>query len=526
LFAALALRWSAKRISVAGSLAVVFLVIVVAAVPRVRNSVLDLFSGKEMTIGDEQRVAMVQIGARMGAEKWMLGQGPGLVPRLYPRYRDQVEGGTDIALQLHSTPVHVWAETGAAGLLSLAALFGVAVLSGARVIRETPKATATLYLVASSGVSLVAYLGFALTDHQFDVPLIAAVLFANVGVLFGVRWPPGEDRVEVSTGQGRIVAASGGAFLLLLVALTIPEWRARGTFANGVESLEMGVSGNDEWNAAVIAATDLQPDNPHYLAGGAAAHLRLGFASSDPQQRVQHLAYARAFLEQVVAIEPYNEFARFNLGWLLLESDPEQSAEQFRFSAALLPDRGGCYFGLGLALLGSGDEPGAIDAFALELINDPAFVTAPAWDTSLLNGYLDQAIVRASEICRQFEAENTSPLSSRVGHIRLLLDWFAGDDSVSSSLALAGPEAVREMFDPSSSDSIEQWDGELTYETPGWRVLRAALQQPSVWDRMPAGGGLFLLQRQWTRSGVWQLCQSEHIAGLASVWPEALSECS
>src|SRR5581483_2353207 len=79
------------------------------------------------------------------------------------------------------------------------------------------------------------------------------------------------------------------------------------------------------------------------------------------------------------------EYAHFNLGWLLLETgDNAAAAHHFRAAAQLAPDRGGVYFGLGLALEGLGRHADAIRAFALEWLDDPRQSTSPAWEVPAL----------------------------------------------------------------------------------------------------------------------------------------------
>ena len=55
-----------------------------------------------------------------------------------------------------------------------------------------------------------------------------------------------------------------------------------------------------------------------------------------------------------VVLNPDQEIAHFNLGWLLLAPDPVVAEKHLLAAAHLVPDKGGVYFGLGLARLNQG----------------------------------------------------------------------------------------------------------------------------------------------------------------------------
>src|SRR6185295_4156674 len=93
---------------------------------------------------------------------------------------------------------------------------------------------------------------------------------------------------------------------------------------------------------------------------------------------------AIALLQESLRLNRDQEIAHFNLGWLLVVSEPAAAEEHFVAAARLVPDKGGVYFGLGLARLNQGQRDNAARAFALECLNDPAFLVSPWWKTSAL----------------------------------------------------------------------------------------------------------------------------------------------
>ena len=115
---------------------------------------------------------------------------------------------------------------------------------------------------------------------------------------------------------------------------------------------------------------------------------------------------AVALLQQSLALNPDQEIAYFNLGWLLLVSDPLAAEKHFRAAAHLVPDKGGVYFGLGLARLNQGDRAGATRAFALECLNEPLFLASPWWTVPAVAA---QRNATAREFTRLLERVRTTP---------------------------------------------------------------------------------------------------------------------
>jgi hypothetical protein len=282
-------------------------------------------------------------GVRMGADRPLLGWGPGTTPLAYPRYRAILDGGVENALQLHSTPVQLWAETGAAGLLVALLFCGLAAWNW----RRAPTAAATL---AGYGV-------FALTDHQLDVPVFAAALAALAALLATPAAVPTAPRLRL--GVILVLFAAGG----LIVGLGT---RDRGPLLNA-------------------AALGLAPD---------------------PAQHDR----AVALLNRSLALNPDQEIAHFNLGWLLLVPDPAAAEQHFLAAAHLVPDKGGVYFGLGLARLNQGNRAAAARAFALECVNDPRFLASPWWTVPAIAALRDEA---AAEYRRMLAPRAPPPMTNR-----------------------------------------------------------------------------------------------------------------
>ncbi|HEY8994179.1 MAG TPA: O-antigen ligase family protein, partial [Lacunisphaera sp.] len=302
-----------KRFLLVAGGAVALAALLAVANPRVRSLVGPTDPLQEPNLSTVQRTAMLDAGLMMGRDRPLLGWGPNTTPLAYPRYRHALDGGAENVLQLHSTPLQLWAETGAAGVLTALLLAGLVALNWHR----SPVAVTTL----------AGYGAFALTDHQLDVPAFAAAIAVLAACLAGPSARPAS--VVSRLNLGLIILVVAGAIALLGARDRTPALNA--------EALQL---------------------------------------ARDPAQRDR----AVALLSQSLALNPDQEIAHFNLGWLLLVPEPAKAEAHFRAAAHLVPDKGGVYFGLGLARLNQGNRAGAARALALECVNEPLFLASPWWN--------------------------------------------------------------------------------------------------------------------------------------------------
>jgi hypothetical protein len=329
--------------------------LLVAANPRVRQLIAGTDLDGPVNASDQQRRAMITAGGRLGAERPLLGWGPGTTPLAYPRVRAGLEGGAEDVLQLHSLPVQLWAELGAGGgLVALAAL--VLALSAFR--RTGP------VLLGLGG-----YLLFSLTDWQLDVPVFAAAAAIGCALVAG----PGP---LAKAGSHRAAVFVPAAVVVL---------------------------------CALLGRTDPTPG----------LNLRALTLARDPARGDQAIALLRESLGQ----NPDQEIAHFNLGWLLVVRDAPAAEREFLAAARLVPDKGGVWFGLGLARLNQGNEAGAARAFALEGLNDPAFLFSPWWKVELF-----------AKLRRDQAAEFTRVADAAAGSLQAPDGWLARESRYVAAL--------------------------------------------------------------------------------------------
>ena len=150
--------------------------------PRLRGLVIHGGWNDPAVESNRQRAAMLQAGWLMGHDRPWTGFGPGTVSLVYPRYRARLSGGVDDVLQLHNTPLQLWAELGAAGMFAGLLLFVGAVC----LARDAWKQAADPVNRLRTRAVLIAFVGYAvmsLFDYQLDLPLFAVTTMALLVVL-------------------------------------------------------------------------------------------------------------------------------------------------------------------------------------------------------------------------------------------------------------------------------------------------------------------------------------------------------
>ena len=334
--------------------------------PRSRLIVREWHNSGTLNMGDRQRLAMAEFGLIALQERPLLGFGPGTTPLVYPAYRARLSGGVETALQLHSTPMQWLADSGTPALLA-------AVLVAAALWWRRKHETATF----SCG-TLLAYSALALTDYQLDLPLFAFALGTLLALCAQRQTAP-----EPRHAAARIGASIGiplAAALVAYAATQVPPLRARASFALAIESLGQGdVAG---FETGMAEAHRLSPRNTYYLnlhacILAAVQAYPTWFLPVDfgPDRKDR----ADALLRRSLEVDPCQELPHTHLAWHLLDTAPAEAIAHFRAAAQLIPDKGSLYFGQALVQLHLGRIDQASRALALELLNDPAFVTSPEW---------------------------------------------------------------------------------------------------------------------------------------------------
>jgi tetratricopeptide (TPR) repeat protein len=367
-----AARMNWKRTLIFGSVAGLAAIVLAFAHPRTRALFAAPAPSAVPNASNLQRSAMIRAGVAMGVERPLVGWGSGTTPLAYPRFRfHPARNGVENVLQLHSLPLQIWAELGGVGL-GLGTWLVVLGLSG---FRREPLAA----------VALGAYLIFALTDYQLDVPVFACAL----AVLAALLAPPAPPAFASQTS--RAVSLMLRATLVVLVCFA----RRDPTPEMNVRALELG---------------------------------------KDPSRRAE----AIELLTTSLALNPDQEIAHFNLAWLLVVDQPHLAEEHFIRAIRLVPDKGGVYFGLGLAYLNQGKKESAANAFAQECVNDPVFFVSPWWKDPAVAS-TRAATLTATRRLLSAHSDSLSDWAKREdAYLLALIDWLEDPDPAPARpLALA-----------------------------------------------------------------------------------------
>ena len=363
--------WShrAKTLAVIGATGLFALAIL--ANPRLNELVRHGAWGDSARESNTQRAAMLDAGLRLGAMRPFAGWGPGTVPLVYPKVRGLLTGGVDNVLQLHNSALQLWATTGGGGV---AALFLLLAATGRRIAHTVRQPTSLAVTAASS---VVAYGLFAFTDHQLDLPAMNALLILNLALLF--QGAPGSAVVAWKPVARGVALTAAGIVLVPLLLLTGRDLFARSSYEQALTLFEH--NRDADGMECLATAADWASYDPYYRQLMADHLLEQRFKTDDPATQARLTVAATAQLERSLTTGCLEEFAHFNLGWLALEAgQPARAAEHFIAVAHEAPHRLGVYFGLGLALRGTGNQRAAVRAFALEWLNDPMAFAAPVWE--------------------------------------------------------------------------------------------------------------------------------------------------
>jgi hypothetical protein len=226
-----------------------------------------------------------------------------------------------------------------------------------------------------------------LFDHPFSTPAFTLLASAHL-----TAWSRTTSPLP-SPKSRRLFACLGLLAMIPVLVLTGRDLAARHAYDDALGCIES----NDAlgYANALRRASAFSPGDPYY-AHQLAAHLATGHPLAEAHPDPSTATEAVALLKRTLETNPDLEYAHYNLGWLLITAQPAESAEHFRKSAQLAPQRGMVFFGLGCARLNQDDTVGAIHAFATEWLLNPSFAWSPLWAQPPFDVLRDR--IRASAI--------------------------------------------------------------------------------------------------------------------------------
>jgi tetratricopeptide (TPR) repeat protein len=334
--------------------------------------------GSELTY----RLINATIGWRMGITHPVTGVGLGGVPLLYQKYRPIWAGReSELVFQLHGTLWQLWAEMGIWGILSVLGAIAFLTYLFYRWVTDRDKAEGTDYIFC--WCIYAGFLGYgvmSLTDYQLDNICISGILVLFLACLanIGAKKP---DNTNLKQRKKLFWGGLGVAIAIIIWLFPIHRaWQlsSQGFIALAQEKIEPFVT-------RLTQAQQLTPWESYYPYQLGWNLGDLALETSDRTLREKLVKRSIEEFERGIKASPYQEFGYTNLGWLLLNQDPSAATQAFLNSAQLVPAKRSIFYGLGISLLAQGKVDLAVEAFSLEILRDPLFLTSPLWRSPGLN---------------------------------------------------------------------------------------------------------------------------------------------
>ncbi len=484
----------------------VFLVFILAN-NRLRGLLLAILSGE----GGGQfayRLITMTTGWEMGKSQWLTGVGLGNVPWLYQEYLPDWGGyEAQIIYQLHSTPAQIFAECGVLGVL---VGLGAVILWAALLWRwfKTDFNHQDLIIAGSLLCAILGYFAISLTDYQLDNVAISGILVVYLAAIASILR---QIKDFIPFPYARRVSLAGLAFTIVVLIGLLPIHRGWQVSSQGFNALAQEEPNWEGFVAQLTQAHAIVPWEPYYP-------YQLGWnlgdralQSQEPRERQALLDQSINWFQEGLNVSRDREFGYSNLGWLQLnQGNPQAATGSFVQSAQLVPAKRGVFYSLGLSLLLQRETELATDAFTLEVLRNPIFITSPLWTLRELQGIYPQVLASAIARCTNLldQESVSSELDAYLHQIRGMFFWWQGN------LAAAN-ESLKDQTSPLSEAVLAISAGEplakVTEQLPAVaaKTLFSAWLQP---QQRPQ-----LLQQAWIQAREEMIPQQRLEALLSSM---------
>ena len=444
------------------------------------------------------RAIAADTGWRMGLDHWLFGVGAGSAIMFYQQYRPQWAGReAEILFQLHSTPVHLWAELGIGAvitfvflLIAITALF--IKLHKSLTWQANPQEQAIAYGLFGS---LIGYGMLAITDYQLDVPAISGslvIVLASLAYLGQIH--TGELISLGHQKQPRFwLAMIATVYLGAAIAWLVPvntAWQASSVgFINLAtakldletgkpENLSEAIASIDKFQSRLKFAHQLAPWEPYYpyQLGWNLADLAVSYPNLPQSQawRKEGLAW----IKTAIATNPHNEVGYNAAAWLSLQQNSTSSNQEaetyFRRGLELFPLKKSLSFGLGVSLLRQGKTTEAIAAMTTEVINDPFFITSPIWTDPTFQPLYPQILTNLENSYRNNPNKATNLAALR---------WWNGNPNAIAELKQTGNPTAILLANAIANDTTALQSVKQNPQTPLEMVISAWLN-PNLRDKL------------------------------------------
>ncbi len=376
------------------------------------------------------RLLNLDIAWRMGSAHPLTGIGLGNVPLQYQRYRPVWAGReSELIYQLHSTPGQLFAELGGWGLLIplllTVGLIWQSLRSFTRVNQVVSNQNNQIKIYVWSLTSaLLAYGVVSLTDYQLDNVCISGIIVIYLACLLQL-WP-GATELEKPSRFARPTFFGGLVFLVIITIWLFPILRA--WQLSEIAFRALAAEKVPAFTDYLTQAENLAPWEAYYPTQLGWNLGNLALTVQDPTQRQELITPAIAAFQRSVKVSPYQEFTRNNLGWLELGMEPEKATQSFLVASQLVPAKRGGFYALGLSLLIQQKVDLAIQAFSLECLRDPLFITNPLWRDPAFARLYPPVMEQMQTVLTQLAQDNPNDadLQQLLGQIQGGVYWWLG----------------------------------------------------------------------------------------------------
>jgi hypothetical protein len=495
-------RISRRWVIVGGSGAIALLGLLIAANNRLRSLVSGLissFANPSQGAGELMfRAIAADAGWRMGLEHWLFGAGAGSAVMLYQQYRPQWAGReAELLFQLHSTPVHLWAELGIGAVITFVLLLVAIASLWLRLHRSPswqahPQDQAIAYGLFGS---LLGYGLLAITDYQLDVPAISGSLVIVFACLIYLGQVHTKQLITLGYyKQPRLwLAIIATVYLGAAIAWLVPvntAWQASSVgfiylskaksdlVAAKQEFLPDAIAAIAKFQDRLQFAHQLAPWEPYYP-------YQLGWNLSDLANSYANLPQAQAWqkdglawMKTAIATNPNNEAAYNSAAWLSLRQEGAKSAQEaetyFRRGLELVSTKRSLYFGLGISLLRQNKTEEGLKAIATEVINDPIFITSPLWTEATFQPLYPQVV---NYLNRTYSNDPSQSLKLAA------LKWWTGQPDAVADLKQTGNPIAILLAQAIANDTDGLASVKQNPQTPLEMVISAWLN-PNMRDKL------------------------------------------
>jgi hypothetical protein len=430
--------------------------------------------------------------------------GAGSAIMFYQQYRPQWAGReAEILFQLHSTPVHLWAELGIGAVITFAFLLVALIalfvkLHKAPSWQANPQEQAITYGLFGSAIG---YGILAVTDYQLDVPAISGglvIVFACLAYLGQIH--TGELITIGYQKQPRLwLSIIATVYLGTAIAWLVPvntAWQASSVgfiylssakidLATGKqEAIPDAIAAIEKFQTRLKFAHQLTPWEPYYSyqLGWNLADLALNYANLPQSQTWKQDGLQ--WIETAIATNPHSEATYNAAAWLSLQKNTADQADQkviaqkaetyFRKGLELVPTKRALSFGLGVSLLRQDKTTEAIAAMVAEVINDPMFITSPIWTDETFKPLYPQVIANL---------ENTYRGNPQKILQLAVLRWWIGNPNAITELQQTGNPTAILLAKAIANDSNALQALKQNPQTPLEMVISAWLN-PNLRDQL------------------------------------------